>query len=400
MHPISDRLKRIKPSPTMAITEKARRLTLAQRPIIGLSQGEPDFDTPEHICAAAIEAMKEGKTRYTTVDGISELKEAICAKFESENDVRYQPNQISVATGGKQILYNALMATVNEGDEVIISAPYWVSYPDIVLLCGGVPVFVTCGQEQGFKLTAAGLAEAITPRTRWVILNSPSNPSGAAYTEKEIRQLAEVLNQNPHVLVMADDIYEHLVYDDFRFFTPAQIGGDLTERVLTCNGMSKAYCMTGWRMGFAGGPEWLIKAMAKLQSQSTSNPTSISQYAAVAGLNGPKDFLAENLAMFQQRRDLVVNMLNQVPGLDCPTPNGAFYVYPSCAGVIDRVTPSGQRIKSDNDFVEYLLDEAEIAAVPGDAFGLSPHFRVSYATSTELLEEACERIHRAVNKLD
>lgn len=400
MHPISDRLKRIKPSATMAITEKARRLTLAQRPIIGLSQGEPDFDTPEHICAAAIEAMKEGKTRYTTVDGISELKEAICAKFESENDVRYQPNQISVATGGKQILYNALMATVNEGDEVIISAPYWVSYPDIVLLCGGVPVFVTCGQEQGFKLTAAGLAEAITPRTRWVILNSPSNPSGAAYTEKEIRQLAEVLNQNPHVLVMADDIYEHLVYDDFRFFTPAQIGGDLTERVLTCNGMSKAYCMTGWRMGFAGGPEWLIKAMAKLQSQSTSNPTSISQYAAVAGLNGPKDFLAENLAMFRQRRDLVVNLLNQVPGLDCPTPNGAFYVYPSCAGVIDRVTPSGQRIKSDNDFVEYLLDEAEIAAVPGDAFGLSPHFRVSYATSTELLEEACERIHRAVNKLD
>ncbi|MDE0919784.1 MAG: pyridoxal phosphate-dependent aminotransferase [Arenicellales bacterium] len=400
MHPISDRLKRIKPSATMAITEKARRLTLAQRPIIGLSQGEPDFDTPEHICAAAIEAMKQGKTRYTTVDGISELKEAICAKFESENDVRYQPNQISVATGGKQILYNALMATVNEGDEVIISAPYWVSYPDIVLLCGGVPVFVTCGQEQGFKLTAAGLAEAITPRTRWVILNSPSNPSGAAYTEKEIRQLAEVLNQNPHVLVMADDIYEHLVYDDFRFFTPAQIGGDLTERVLTCNGMSKAYCMTGWRMGFAGGPEWLIKAMAKLQSQSTSNPTSISQYAAVAGLNGPKDFLAENLAMFRQRRDLVVNLLNQVPGLDCPTPNGAFYVYPSCAGVIDRVTPSGQRIKSDNDFVEYLLDEAEIAAVPGDAFGLSPHFRVSYATSTELLEEACERIHRAVNKLD
>ena len=384
----------------MAITEKARRLTLAQRPIIGLSQGEPDFDTPEHICVAAIAAMKEGKTRYTTVDGISELKEAICAKFESENDVRYQPNQISVATGGKQILYNALMATVNEGDEVIISAPYWVSYPDIVLLCGGVPVIVTCGQEQSFKLTAAGLAEAITPRTRWVILNSPSNPSGAAYTEKEIRQLAEVLNENPHVLVMADDIYEHLVYDDFRFFTPAQIGGDLTERVLTCNGMSKAYCMTGWRMGFAGGPEWLIKAMAKLQSQSTSNPTSISQYAAVAGLNGPKSFLAENLAIFQQRRDLVVNMLNQVPGLDCPTPNGAFYVYPSCAGVIDRVTPSGQRIESDNDFVEYLLDEAEVAAVPGDAFGLSPHFRVSYATSTDLLKEACERIHRAVNKLD
>ena len=400
MHPLSDRLKRIKPSPTMAITEKARRLTLAQRPIIGLSQGEPDFDTPEHICSAAIAAMKEGKTRYTTVDGISELKEAICAKFESQNDVSYQPNQISVATGGKQILYNAMMATVNEGDEVIISAPYWVSYPDIVLLCGGVPVFVTCGQEQGFKLTAAGLAAAITSRTRWVILNSPSNPSGAAYTEKELRQLAEVLNQNPHVLVMADDIYEHLVYDDFRFFTPAQIGGDLAERVLTCNGMSKAYCMTGWRMGFAGGPEWLIKAMAKLQSQSTSNPTSISQYAAVAGLNGPKDFLAENLAVFRQRRDLVVNMLNQVPGLDCPTPNGAFYVYPSCAGVIDHVTPSGQRIASDNDFVEYLLDEAEIAAVPGDAFGLSPHFRVSYATSTELLEEACERIHRAVNKLD
>ena len=397
---LSAALDRVKPSATIAVTDKARALKAAGRNVIGLGAGEPDFDTPANIKLAAIHAIEAGKTKYTDVGGIPELKEAIINKFSRENGLSYKPNQIIVGTGGKQVLYNALMATVNEGDEVIISAPYWVSYPDIVLLCGGVPVFVTCGQEQGFKLTAAGLAEAITPRTRWVILNSPSNPSGAAYTEKEIRQLAEVLNQNPHVLVMADDIYEHLVYDDFRFFTPAQIGGDLAERVLTCNGMSKAYCMTGWRMGFAGGPEWLIKAMAKLQSQSTSNPTSISQYAAVAGLNGPKDFLAENLAMFRQRRDLVVNLLNQVPGLDCPTPNGAFYVYPSCAGVIDRVTPSGQRIESDNDFVEYLLDEAEVAAVPGDAFGLSPHFRVSYATSTELLKEACERIHRAVNKLD
>ena len=397
---VSNSLKRIKPSPTIAVSQKARELKAAGKDVIGLGAGEPDFDTPENIKKAAIDAIKRGETKYTAVDGTPALKKAIVNKFKRENNLEYSTNEITVGTGGKQIIYNAMMATVNEGDEVIISAPYWVSYPDIVLLCGGVPVFVTCGQEQGFKLTAAGLAAAITPRTRWVILNSPSNPSGAAYTEKEIRQLAEVLNQNPHVLVMADDIYEHLVYDDFRFFTPAQVGRDLAERVLTCNGMSKAYCMTGWRMGFAGGPEWLIKAMSKLQSQSTSNPTSISQYAAVAGLNGPKDFLAENLAVFRQRRDLVVNMLNQVPGLDCPTPNGAFYVYPSCAGVIDHVTPSGQRIASDNDFVEYLLDEAEIAAVPGDAFGLSPHFRVSYATSTELLEEACERIHRAVNKLD
>ena len=399
MHPIADRLQRIQPSATMAMTEKALRLTVAGRPIISLSQGQPDFDTPANVRAAAIEAMEQGKTRYTTVDGISELKEAICSKFKSENNLSYKPNQISVATGGKQILYNALMSTVNSGDEVIIAAPYWVSYPDIVLLCGGKPVFIDCDQVQGFKLSAADLAAAISPRTKWLILNSPSNPSGAAYSEQDIRLLAEVLDAHPHVLVIADDIYEHLIYDDFRFYTPAQVGGELAERVLTCNGMSKAYCMTGWRLGFAGGPEWLIKAMAKLQSQSTSNPTSISQYAAVAGLTGPKAFLKHNLAVFRERRDRVVELLNQIPGLDCPTPEGAFYVYPSCAGIINRMTPSGHRIQSDSDFVEYLLDEAEVAAVPGQAFGLSPHFRVSYATSTELLEQACSQIRAAVEKL-
>jgi aspartate aminotransferase len=397
---IADSLDRIKPSPTISISNKVFELKAEGRDIIGLSSGEPDFDTPDNIKEAAIAAIRRGETKYTALDGIPELKRAIAAKFKRDNGLDYKPSQISVGTGGKQVLFNALMATINPGDEVIIPAPYWVSYPDIVLLAGGTPVFVEARPENGLKLTPGALSAAITEKTKWVIFNSPSNPSGAAYTEDEIRGLTDVLRGHPNVWVLSDDIYEHLVYDDFRFTTPAQVEPALFDRTLTLNGVSKAYCMTGWRIGYAGGPEVLIKAMAKLQSQSTSNPSSISQWAAVEALDGPQDFIATNNRAFKERRDLVVGMLNQTPGLTCARPEGAFYVYPSCAGTISRRAPSGKVIQSDEDFVVELLSAEGVAAVHGAAFGMSPFFRVSYATSTELLTEACRRIQRFCNALD
>lgn len=391
---LADSLSRIKPSATIAVTNKARELKAAGRDVIGLGAGEPDFDTPDNIKDAAIKAIRDGQTKYTAVDGIPELKAAIVAKFARENGLTYKPSQISVGTGGKQVLYNALLATLNPGDEVIIPAPYWVSYPDIVLLGGGTPVFVEAGIETGFKLTAAALEAAITPKTKWFIFNSPSNPSGAAYTRAELKALTDVLMRHPHVWVMSDDMYEHLVYDDFEFTTPAQVEPGLYERTLTVNGVSKAYCMTGWRIGYAAGPEKLIKAMATLQSQSTSNPSSIAQWAAVEALNGPQGFIAENNKVFKERRDLVVAMLNQATGITCPTPEGAFYVYPSCAGTIGKTAPSGKVITSDDDFVTELLEAEGVAVVQGSAFGLAPHFRISYATATSALEEACRRIQR------
>jgi aspartate aminotransferase len=397
---IADSLDRIKPSPTISISNKVFELKAEGRDIIGLSAGEPDFDTPDNIKEAAIAAIRRGETKYTALDGIPELKRAIAAKFKRENGLDYKPSQISVGTGGKQVLFNALMATINPGDEVVIPAPYWVSYPDIVLLAGGTPVFVEARLEDGLKLTPAALSAAITDKTKWLIFNSPSNPSGAAYTEDEIRGLTAVLRRHPHVWVLSDDIYEHLVYDDFRFTTPAQVEPELFDRTLTLNGVSKAYCMTGWRIGYAGGPEVLIKAMAKLQSQSTSNPSSISQWAAVEALNGPQDFIADNNRAFKERRDLVVSMLNQATGLTCASPEGAFYVYPSCAGAIAKRAPSGQVIKTDEDFVTELLAAEGVAAVHGAAFGLSPFFRVSYATGTDVLTEACRRIQRFCNALD
>jgi aspartate aminotransferase len=396
---LASRLDRIKPSPTIAVTQKARELKAAGRDIIGLGAGEPDFDTPDNIKAAAVAAIKRGETKYTDVDGTPALKQAIRAKFKRENGLDYQPEQISVGTGGKQVLYNALTATVEAGDEVIIPAPYWVSYPDIVLLAEGKPVFVPCAQNNQFKLMPEDLAAAITPRTKWLILNSPSNPTGAAYTRAELKALTDVLLRHPQVWVLTDDMYEHLVYDGFEFTTPAQVEPRLYERTLTMNGVSKAYCMTGWRIGYAGGPAPLIKAMAKLQSQSTSNPSSVSQAAAVEALNGPQDFIPRNNAVFRERRDLVVDMLNKAPGLSCPKPEGAFYVYPSCAGAIGRTTPQGKVIKTDDDFVTYLLEAEGVAAVQGSAFGLSPYFRISYATATELLRDACARIQRACQAL-
>ncbi|MDB5409674.1 MAG: aatA [Rhodospirillales bacterium] len=392
---LAQRLSRIQPSPTLAVTSKVSELKAAGRHIIGLGAGEPDFDTPAHIQEAAIAAMRRGETRYTVVDGSPALKAAICAKFKRENDLDYKPNQISVGSGGKQVLFNALMATIDAGDEVVIPAPYWVTYPDIVSLCEGVPVIVNCPQNHGFKLLPEDLDAAITPRTKWLILNSPSNPTGAAYTAAELRALADVMLKHPHVWILTDDMYEHLVYDDFKFTTIAQIEPRLYERTLTLNGVSKAYCMTGWRIGYAGGPVPLIKAMSTLQSQSTSNPNSIAQAASVEALNGPQDFIAKHNAVFKERRDLVVEMLNKVPGLHCPTPEGAFYVYPSCAGAIGRTTPQGKTIANDGDFVEYLLEAEGVAVVQGVAFGLSPHFRISYATSTADLTEACTRIQRA-----
>jgi aspartate aminotransferase len=396
---IADSLSRIKPSATIAVTTKARELKAAGRDVIGLGAGEPDFDTPDNIKEAAIKAIRDGFTKYTAVDGIPELKAAIVAKYQRENGLGYKPSQVSVGTGGKQVLFNALIATLNPGDEVIIPAPYWVSYPDIVLLGGGTPVFVETSIATGFKVTADALERAITPKTKWLIFNSPSNPSGAAYSREEVKALTDVLMRHPHVWVLTDDMYEHLVYDDFVFTTPAQVEPALYERTLTMNGVSKAYCMTGWRIGYAAGPEILIKAMANLQSQSTSNPSSISQYAAVEALNGPQDFIARNNAVFKERRDLVVSMLNQASGLTCPTPEGAFYVYPSCAGTIGRVAPSGRKIASDEDFVTELLDAEGVAVVQGSAFGLAPHFRISYATATEALEEACRRIQRFCGNL-
>ncbi|MBL6958331.1 MAG: pyridoxal phosphate-dependent aminotransferase [Rhodospirillales bacterium] len=392
---IADRLSRIKPSPTIAVATKANELKAAGMDVIGLGAGEPDFDTPEHIKDAAKAAMDAGKTKYTAVAGTLELREAICAKLKRDNELDYTPEQITVGCGGKQTIYNALMATLNPGEEVIIPAPYWVSYPDITLLAEGTPVIVDCPEEGGFKLTPEALEAAITPQTKWLIMNSPSNPTGAAYTRDEMKALTDVLMKHDHVWVMPDDMYELIVYDDFEFTTPAQVEPGLMERTLTLNGVSKAYCMTGWRVGYAAGPVELIKAMNKIQSQSTTHTSSISQAASVAALNGPHDFVASNNAVFKERRDLVVSMLNQAPGLSCPMPEGAFYVYPSCAGAIGKKTPDGKVIGSDEDFVTYLLESEGVAAVHGEAFGLSPHFRVSYATSTELLEDACQRIQRA-----
>src|SRR6266851_986675 len=376
---LADRLARVKPSPTMAITALATELKEAGRNVIALSQGEPDFDTPPNIREAGIAAINRGETRYTVFDGRIELKRAICGKFKRENGLDYETSHITVSNGGKQVLYNALVATLSPGDEVVIPAPYWVSYPEMVLLCDGEPVPVSCPQNNGFKLRPEDLDAAITPKTKWLILNSPSNPSGAGYTEADLKGLAEVLLKHEHVWIMTDDMYEHVVYDDFRFTTIAQVEPRLYERTLTVNGVSKAYCMTGWRIGYAGGPRQLIKAIATLQSQSTSNPSSISQAAAVAALNGPMDFVAKHNAIFKQRRDLVVDMLNKAKGLFCPRPEGAFYVYPSCAGAIGRKTQQGKRIENDGDFAQYLLEAAGVAVVQGAAFGLSPHFRISYA---------------------
>ncbi len=391
---LSAALSRVKPSATIAVTDKARQLKAAGRNVIGLGAGEPDFDTPANIKLAAIHAIEAGKTKYTAVDGIPELKEAIVAKFARENGISYQPNQISVGTGGKQVLYNALMATLNPGDEVIIPAPYWVSYPEMVALAGGESVPVVCEAKDGFKLTAEALERAITPKTKWLILNSPSNPTGAAYTHADLKALTDVLLKHPHVWVLTDDMYEHLVYDDFKFATVAQVEPQLIGRTLTVNGVSKAYCMTGWRIGYAGGPRELISAMATIQSQSTSNPSSISQWAALEALTGPQDFIAANNKVFKERRDLVVSMLNQATGIDCPRPEGAFYVYPSCAGAIGKTTPGGKKLATDEDFVTELLEAEGVAVVHGSAFGLGPAFRISYATRTSDLEEACTRIQR------
>ncbi len=395
----AQRLKNVNPSPTMAITKLAMEMKAAGKDVIGLAAGEPDFDTPDHIKAAAKKAIDEGKTKYTAVDGTPELKQAICAKFQRENGLDYKPSQINVGAGGKQVLFNALMATVSPGDEVIIPAPYWVSYPDMVNLAEGKPVVVMTQAEQGFKMRPADLEQAITPRTKWLILNSPSNPSGAAYTREELKGFAEVLLRNPQVWILTDDIYEHLVYDRFEFSTIAQVEPRLYDRTLTVNGVSKAYNMTGWRIGYAGGPEALIKKMAEIQGHSTSNPSSISQAAAVAALNGPQDFMAGQLEVFRQRRDMVVESLNQIPGLTCLKPEGAFYVYPSCAGLIGRTTPDGAVLQNDEGVARYLLAAEGVAVVHGAGFGLSPHFRISYATSTEALRDACTRIKRACEKL-
>ena len=397
---LADHLKRIKPSPTIAVTDKARALKAAGRNIIGLGAGEPDFDTPDNIKEAAIKAIREGRaSKYTNVDGITELKEAVCAKFKRDNGLDYKPGQITVGAGGKQVLYNAFMATLNPGDEVIIPAPFWVSYPDMVLLAGGTPVQVVCDMASGFKLKPEQLEKAITPKTKWFLLNSPSNPTGAAYSRAELKALTDVLVKHPHVHVMTDDMYEHLTYDDFKFTTPAQVEPSLYERTLTINGTSKAYCMTGWRIGFAGGPTPLIKAMAMIQSQSTTNPAAASQWAAVEALNGPQDFIAKHNKIFKERRDLVVSMLNQASGLKCPTPEGAFYVYPSCEGTMGKTTPSGKKLEGDEDFVTELLEAEGVAVVHGSAFGLGPAFRISYATKTEDLEEACTRIQRFCGSL-
>jgi aspartate aminotransferase len=389
---LSATLSRVKPSPSIAISTLAAELKAQGRDVIGLSAGEPDFDTPQNIKDAAVAAIAAGKTKYTAPDGIPELKQAICAKMKRDHGLDYTPKQVSVGTGGKQTLYNALMATLNPGDEVIIPAPYWVSYPDMVLLAGGTPVPVEASLESDFKLTPDQLEAAITPNTKWFIFNSPSNPSGAGYNRAELKALTDVLMRHPHVWVMTDDMYEHLVFDGFEFCTPAEVEPGLYERTLTCNGVSKAYAMTGWRIGYAAGPEHLIAAMRKVQSQSTSNPCSISQWAAVEALNGPQDFIAENNVAFKRRRDLVVAALSDIDGITCPTPEGAFYVYPSIAGLIGKTTPKGTVISDDEAFATALLEEQDVAVVFGAAFGLSPNFRISYATSDEALVEACRRI--------
>lgn len=391
---LADALSRVKPSATIAVAQKARELKANGVDVIGLGAGEPDFDTPDNIKGAAIEAMNQGYTKYTPVSGIPELRKAISEKFTRENGLTYAPEQVIVGTGGKQILFNAMMATLNPGDEVVIPTPYWVSYPEMVAICGGTAVFAETTLENDFKLQPEALEAVITAKTKWLIFNSPSNPSGAAYSHAELRALTDVLVRHPHVWVLTDDMYEHLVYGDFQFATPAQVEPALYERTLTMNGVSKAYAMTGWRIGYAGGPIELIKAMDMIQGQQTSGATSISQWAAVEALNGPQDFVTGNKAIFEGRRDLVVSMLNQANGITCPTPEGAFYVYPSCAGLIGKTAPSGKRIESDEDFVTELLETEGVAVVQGSAFGLGPNFRISYATSETLLEEACKRIQR------
>ncbi len=392
--PLSDNLNRVKPSATLAVSQQARELKAQGVDVIGLGAGEPDFDTPDNIKAAAIRAIDEGKTKYTAVDGIPELKEAICQKFERDNGLHYAPEQINVSPGGKPVIFNAFLATLNPGDEVLVPAPYWVSYPDIAKLCGGSPRIIETQIENGFKLTPEELEAAITPRSKWLILNSPSNPTGAAYSREDLEALGEVLLKYPHVWVLTDDMYEHLIYDGFKFYTIAQAVPALYDRTLTMNGVSKSYAMTGWRIGYAGGPKDLIAGMRKVMSQSTSNPTSVSQWAAVEALNGPQDFIATRNEVFRERRDLVVAMLNQANGLACRTPEGAFYVYPDCAALIGRTGPSGAVIENDTMLASELLADQAVAVVPGAAFGMSPAFRVSYATSTELLQKACERIQK------
>ncbi|MFY0618030.1 pyridoxal phosphate-dependent aminotransferase [Shimia sp.] len=396
---LSNTLSRVKPSPTIAMTAKTAELKAAGRDVIGLSAGEPDFDTPQNIKDAAADAINAGKTKYTAPDGIPELKEAVCAKMKRDHGLEYTPAQVSVGTGGKQTLYNALMATLNDGDEVVIPAPYWVSYPDMVLLAGGTPVVAETSLQTNFKLTPDQLEEAITPKTKWFIFNSPSNPTGAGYSRDELKALTDVLMRHPHVWVMSDDMYEHLAYDGFEFCTPAEVEPALYDRTLTCNGVSKAYAMTGWRIGYAAGPVALIAAMRKIQSQSTSNPCSISQWAALEALNGTQDFLAPNNEVFKRRRNFVVDALNKIEGISCPKPEGAFYVYPSIAGLIGKTTPKGTVIEDDEAFANALLQEADVAVVFGAAFGLSPNFRVSYATSDDALKTACERIQAFCNSL-
>lgn len=387
-------LQRVKPSPTLAVTQKARDLKAAGKDVISLGAGEPDFDTPDHVKEAAIEAIRAGKTKYTPVDGIPELKDAISKKFKRDNNLDYEPTQISVGPGGKAVIYNALVATLNPGDEVIIPAPYWVSYPDMTLLAGGAPIIAETGAENGFRLTPEALEKAITPNTKWLIFNSPSNPTGAAYTHDEIKALTDVLLDHPQIMVMSDDMYEHIVYDGFKFATPAQVEPALYDRTLTVNGASKAYAMTGWRIGYAGGPKELIKSMAKVMSQSTSNPCSISQWAVTAALNGDHSFLKDRNDAFKKRRNMVVDMLNAAEGITCTMPQGAFYVYPSCEGVIGKKTPDGTLIENDADFASQLIEAEGVAVVFGAAFGSSPFFRISYAAATEQLHDACERIQR------
>ncbi|WOJ90532.1 pyridoxal phosphate-dependent aminotransferase [Methylocapsa polymorpha] len=396
---IADALLRVKPSATIAVTQKARDLKNAGRDIISLSVGEPDFDTPDNIKKAAIAAIERGETKYTPVLGIPPLREAIARKFKRENNLDYKASQTIVGTGGKHILFNAFLATINPGDEVIIPAPYWVSYPDMVLIAGGSPVPVATRIEQGFKLQPEALEKAITPKTKWLLLNSPSNPSGAAYTHAELKALTDVLLRHEHVWVLTDDIYEHLIYGDFKFATPAEVEPRLIDRTLTMNGVSKSYAMTGWRIGYAAGPEQLIKAMDMLQGQQTSGACSIAQWASVEALTGPQDFIAERRKIFEERRDLVVSMLNQAKFLQCPSPEGAFYVYPSCAEAIGKTTPEGKRIDTDEDFVAGLLEAEGVAVVQGSAFGLGPNFRISYATATSVLEDACVKIQRFCSSL-
>ncbi len=397
---LADSLSRVKPSATIAVTQKARDLKAAGRDVIGLGAGEPDFDTPDNIKEAAIAAIRRGETKYPPVPGIVPLREAISKKFKRENRLDYRPSQVIVGTGGKQILYNAFVATLNPGDEVLIPAPYWVSYPEMVLINGGEPRFVDCPIETGFKLTPAALDKAITKRTKWLIFNAPSNPSGAAYSAKELKALADVLLKHPQVWILTDDMYEHLLYTDERFATIAEVEPRLYDRTLTMNGVSKAYAMTGWRIGYAAGPDQLIKAMTMIQSQQTSGACTIAQWASVEALNGPQDFIPERSKVFQERRDLVVSMLNQANGIKCPTPEGAFYVYPSCAGAIGKTAPSGKTIGNDEDFCSELLEAEGVAVVHGTAFGMGPNFRISYATSSTILEEACARIQRFCNTLN